>query len=136
MRGVSADPTPDAEAPASATRIPFLDVLVRLVLAALALCSAAASFGIVFDYARHERVPVFIAVMMGLLAGACGPCLGGIGQMLGEATYPRGLLLGFAAAAAFAAVVGGIEGSGWYVAAPMPLIATGATAVAIRPYKP
>lgn len=133
---MSAAPAPDAEAPASATRTPALDVVVRLVLAVLAAASAAAVFGVVFDYARHQRVPLFIAVMMGLLAAACGPCLVGIGQLLGEATYLRGLVFAFAAASAFAAVVGGIEGSAWYVAAPMPLIATGATAVAIRPYKP
>ncbi len=133
---MSATPTPEAETPAPATRTPVLDVVMRLLLSALALCSAAAAFGIVYGYARRNHVPLFIALMMGLLAGACAPCLVGLGQMLGEATYPRGLLFGFAVAAAFGAVLGSIEGSAWYLAAPLPLIATGATAVAIRPYKP
>jgi len=47
-------------------------------------------------------------------------------------------VLGSAVAGVVAWVVGSAEDSGWYVAAPLPLplIATEATAVAVRPFKP
>jgi hypothetical protein len=83
----------------------------------------------------RPQVPLFIAIMSGIFAAGVGPGLLLLGHIPGEASYPRARFFAFAAAAVIAVVADGSVGSAWFAAAPLPLIATGFTAVAARPFK-